>query len=138
MKRLLIAALGSLALALVALGGFAATPQALAQEQQGPDCSALGTPDKTIYVYSSPVIIMDTGVIEVVGRANAPNMISTPYATRACIVGGTRADTLSGGNGDDIIIGNGATSGRDFMSGHGGNDVCYGPGTLISCSPPGP
>lgn len=109
--------------------------QAFASIALPPECAGMPV-TAVITVTTSPAYIQTGGVLLVYGRPNLPNNVSIPWASQVCYVGGTAQDIVTGGRGNDILIGNGSTSTRDQLNGAGGSNVCYGTtGTVFAnCS----
>lgn len=119
MKALIISAL-------VVFGIFAAVPATYADPVAPPECAGMSF--TSTVVATGPVTwVPGTGVILVIGLPTANNTIAVPNASAACIVGGDKANAISGSPGDDVIISRGTQSG---VAGKGGNDTCYG--TLVT------
>lgn len=95
-----------------------------------PECASLSI-TSVVYATSPVTVVPNTDVVIVIGLPHANNTIVIQHAAQACVLGGDKTNSISGGPGNDVIIGR---SSQSAISGGPGNDTCYG--TLLA--PPHP
>lgn len=106
-------------------GGVTITP--------GPPCSSV-PPGPPTNVVSCPA----TGIVKLqvtLGNQNDKVQISAP--TPATLLGDSGGDILTGGSGNDLVVGDTGVLGEDTVNGGGGDDDLFGDAAVVGGPPTG-